>query len=353
MENRIAKVQGILSSSQAAVCTTTANCQYLTGFDFTDGCVVITKNRAVLMTDSRYIEAASKQVKHISCVCCHQLTDTVQTFLKDQQVEQVFLEMEISVAAYGVWRKLPITVTPSQVLTDTLRSARTIKDKNEIAALKKAQEITEQGFAHILPFLKQGISEREAALELEFFMRRQGSEGVSFDFIVVSGKNSSLPHGVPGDKKIQDGDFVTLDFGAVYDGYHADMTRTVAIGSVSDEQKKVYDTVLGAQKNGLSVLRAGISGKEADLAARQVIEKAGYGKYFGHGTGHGVGLEIHEAPRLSPLSFDVSLPAGAVVTVEPGIYIPEKFGVRIEDMVVLTDNGIENLTKAKKELIIL
>ncbi len=353
MENRIAKIQGMLSYTQAAICTTSANCRYLTGFDFTDGCVVITKHAAVLVTDSRYIEAATKQVKHIPCICCDKLTDTVQKFLESHQVEQVFLEMEISIASYGIWKKLPVVVTPSPLLSDGLRRSRTVKDGQEIAALKKAQEITEQGFLHILPFLKQGVTEREAALELEFFMRRIGSEGVSFDFIVVSGKNSSLPHGVCTDKVVQQGNFVTLDFGAVYKGYHADMTRTVAVGDVSDEQKNVYDTVLKAQCNALSVLRAGISGKEADMAARQVITQAGYGEYFGHGTGHGVGLEIHEAPRLSPLSIDESLPAGAVVTVEPGIYIPETFGVRIEDMVILTEDGIENLTKAKKELIIL
>ena len=183
-------------------------------------------------------------------------------------------------------------------------------------------------------------------------MLKNGAECVSFETIAVSGKNSSMPHGVPCDKKIEKGDFITMDFGAVVEGYHSDMTRTVAVGEVSSKQAEVYKTVLDAQLKSLETLKAGVSCFDADAAARNIIENAGYGEYFGHGTGHGVGIEIHEAPRLSPKS-DAILKAGDIVTVEPGIYLPDEFGVRIEDMAFITENGFENLTRTPKNLIIL
>ena len=183
-------------------------------------------------------------------------------------------------------------------------------------------------------------------------MLKNGAECVSFETIDVSGKNSSMPHGVPSGKKIETGDFITMDFGAVIDGYHSDMTRTVAVGEVSSKQARVYETVLAAQLKGLEALRPCLSCREADAAAREVVENAGFGDYFGHGTGHGVGIEIHEEPRLSPKSSRI-LEIGDVVTVEPGIYLPGEFGVRIEDMAIITENGCENLTKSPKKLIIL
>ncbi len=353
MEKRLRKIQTILQKGTAALCLSQPACRYLSGFDYTDGGVLLTADEAFLLTDSRYIEAAEETVKHMQCVSCTGLIKTVGALLEERGIQQLYLEHAITLGELAALQALPVTLVTDDTLQNALHAARLVKDTAEIALLHKAQAITEQGFDHILPFLREGVTEREAALELEFFMRKHGADGVSFDFIVVSGANSSRPHGVPTDKPLQKGDFVTMDFGALYRGYHADMTRTVAIGAVSDEQRFVYETVLKAQKATLSIIRAGISGKAADAAAREVINATGFGEYFGHGTGHGVGVEIHEAPRLSPSAPEALLKAGSVVTVEPGIYLPGKYGVRIEDMVLLTENGCENFTKAPKELIIL
>ena len=203
-----------------------------------------------------------------------------------------------------------------------------------------------------MTFIKPGVTEKQIALELDFYMLSHGAEAVSFETIAVTGAKSSMPHGVPDETVVKNGDFITMDFGAVCKGYHSDMTRTVAVGEVTEEQKTVYETVLKAQKNALSVLKKGLPCSEADKAARDIIDNAGYGDYFGHSTGHGVGVEIHENPTLAPKSTDI-LEIGDVVTVEPGIYLPGKFGVRIEDMALITENGYENLTSSPKELIIL
>lgn len=216
----------------------------------------------------------------------------------------------------------------------------------------KAQRIAERAFDHILGFIKEGVSEKEIALELDYFMLRNGADGLSFETIAVSGRNSSMPHGVPSEKKIEKGDFITMDYGAIVDGYHSDMTRTVAVGEISSKQAEVYETVLQAQLSALSILAPEVSCKDADLAARNIIEKAGYGECFGHGTGHGVGIDIHEAPTVSFRSNQI-LEEGDVVTVEPGIYICGEFGVRIEDMAYINDKSYENLTKSEKTLIIL
>jgi Xaa-Pro aminopeptidase len=243
-------------------------------------------------------------------------------------------------------------VDANEVVDSLVDKLRETKKEKEIECIKKAQQIAEEAFAHSLELIKPAVSEKDIALALDFYMLSHGAEAVSFDTIVVSGKNSSMPHGVPTDKKIENGDFVTMDFGAVYNGYHSDMTRTVAVGEPTEKQKEIYSVVLKAQKAALSVLKAGVPCSEADKAARDVIEAAGYKEFFGHGTGHGVGIEIHEAPTLSPRS-KADLGEGNVVTIEPGIYIPNEFGVRIEDMALITKDGFVNLTSCEKELIIL
>ena len=215
-----------------------------------------------------------------------------------------------------------------------------------------AQRIAERALKDILKELRPGVTEREIAARLQYLMLHYGAENMSFDPIVVSGPNGSLPHGVPSEKEIRPGEFVTMDFGCIYHGYCSDMTRTVAVGSVTEEMRTVYETVLAAQQAGIAAARAGVTGKEVDGAARRVIADAGYEKYFGHGFGHGVGVEIHEEPRASSTN-DAPLPAGAVISAEPGIYLPGKLGVRIEDVIVLTENGCENLTRAPKELLVL
>ncbi len=346
-------IQKILAPQEAALCLTIPACRYLTGFDYEDGGVLLTANNAYLLTDSRYIEAAREAVQGMHCVSCSGIMKTVNTLLGENGIQRLYVESGISLAQFHRLQTLQVEVVADDTLENALSTARLIKDAEEIACLKQAQAITEKGFDHILPYIKAGVTEKQVALELEFYMRQNGADGVSFPFIVVSGANTSRPHGVPTDKPIENGDFVTMDFGALYHGYHADMTRTVAVGEVTDTQKHVYETVLRAQKAALNGIRAGVSGKEADAFARDIIKAAGYGESFGHGTGHGVGVEIHEAPRLSPLANERPLCAGTVVTVEPGIYLEGQFGVRIEDMVLVTENGNENLTEAKKELIIL
>ena len=218
--------------------------------------------------------------------------------------------------------------------------------------MQKAQEITDATFSYIINNIKAGRTEREVMLDMEFFMRKQACDGVAFDFVVVSGKNSSLPHGVPTDKVIENGDFVTMDFGATVGGYRSDMTRTVAVGFVTDEQRKVYDTVLKAQLAALPAIHAGVVCKDIDKIARDIIYSAGYEGAFGHGLGHSVGIEIHENPAFNT-RCETILKSGTVMTVEPGIYLENKFGVRIEDMVYVTDDGCINLTKSDKNLIIL
>ena len=245
-----------------------------------------------------------------------------------------------------------MTVSSDSKIDKLLDEERAIKSKEEIEFIKYSQYLTDKTFSHILNFIIVGKTERETALEMEFFMRNAGSDGIAFDFIVVSGKNSSLPHGVPTDKPFEIGDFITMDFGARYEGYCSDMTRTVAVGGLDNEQINVYNTVLSAQEKALSVIKNGVLCSEVDKAARDVIDNAGYKEYFGHALGHSLGLDIHEAPACSPKS-KATLKSGMLMTVEPGIYIPSKFGVRIEDMVVVTDNGYENLTKSPKDIIIL
>ena len=237
-------------------------------------------------------------------------------------------------------------------LSNAINEMRSIKDEEELSCIKKAQEIAETALEELLPFIRPGVTEREAALELNRLMFAHGAEDLSFDTIVLSGTNTSMPHGVPSEKKIQEGEFVLMDFGAVWNGYHSDMTRTICVGQPDEEMRKVYDIVLKAQLAGISAAKAGITGSQLDAAARDIIAEEGYGEYFGHSLGHGVGLEIHEKPNASP-NYKLPLSSGAVVTVEPGIYIAGKFGVRIEDFVILNENGCENLTKFNKNLITL
>lgn len=342
--------------SDAALVTTPTNRRYLTGFPSSDGAVLVMRDRAVFLTDSRYIEAARRSVKAMTCTGYTRLSETLTALVADWGVSRLYLEAEgVTIADKARYARM-LPDTPLAVdgeLDGWLQELRLVKTATELQLIEQAQALTDEGYAHILEFIRPGRTEREIALELEFFIRRQGAEGVAFEFIVVSGANSSLPHGVPGDKSVEAGDLVTMDFGAVVDGWHADMTRTVAVGEPGEEARRVYDTVLRAQQTCLDGLHAGMTGAAADALARDVIVAAGYGARFGHGTGHGVGLDIHEEPRLSPSAGAAPLRAGSIVTVEPGIYLEGRFGVRIEDMVCLTETGCRNLTKSPKSLCIL
>lgn len=354
--NHVENLAAHLQQGEALLVTAQHNRRYLTGFPSSDGCVLAAAGKACFLTDFRYIEAARGQVTAMPCRSYRRLSDTLQELLASWGITRVHVEAEqMPVAALERWRqRLPeIEWVADGALDGWLRTERLVKTPQDVEAIRQAQALTEYGFEKILPFIRPGRTEREIALELEFHIRRQGAERVAFDFIVVSGPNSALPHGVPTEREVQPGDFVTMDFGAVVDGWHSDMTRTVAVGHAGDEQRQVYETVLRAQKAALALLREGLSCKQGDAAARDIIEQAGYGEAFGHSTGHGVGVEIHEAPNLSPSSGEEELRAGSVVTVEPGIYLPGRFGVRIEDMALITKEGCEDLTSAPKELLVL
>ena len=253
-------------------------------------------------------------------------------------------------ADYNLWKEgLTAELVPAQKLVNGLRAA---KDEEEIALMLKAQEITDRAFDEICKFIQPGMTEQEIAAKLQYDMLRFGAMRMSFDPIVASGPNGSKPHAIPGERKVQKGDFITMDFGCVYGGYCSDMTRTVAVGKPAPEMERVYQVVLEAQQAGIAAARAGLAGREIDAAGRTVIQAAGYGEVFSHSFGHSLGLEIHESPNAAPGEERI-MPVGAVVSAEPGIYLPGRFGVRIEDVIVLSETGCRDLTKSPKELIVL
>ena len=339
-------VDGALISSEV-------NQRYLSDFPFSDGYLLITPDRAYLLTDSRYSEAAKEQVKEFEILLPqNKMSDILTELTSKQKIARLALEEDA--ISYADYETLAKKLTSTKLVTGAskiLSELRAVKTPEELERIARAQEITDRAFTHILNFISPDVTEQEVALELEFFMRKQGSEGVAFDTIAISGSASSRPHGVPSNVKLRRG-FLTMDFGARVDGYCADMTRTVVLGKATDEQKKIYETVLAAQKNALEKLRAGMLCVDADELARSVIRGAGYGDAFGHGLGHGVGILVHEAPSLSrKAKKDSVLKVGNVVTVEPGIYLEGNCGCRIEDMVLITENGIRNFTKSEKHLI--
>ena len=326
---------------------------YAAGFHG-EGVALITPEESWYFTDSRYIEAARETVElaHVSLPGKGKnYRQMVEELVQAKGLKILgFEENYMTVSAHERWNgALSAQMIPASPLLESLRAS---KDAEEIEAMTAAQRLSERALEETLNFLKPGMTEKEVAARLEYDMLRFGAEKKSFDTIVASGPNSSRPHAVPGQRKIQQGDFVTIDFGCVVRGYCSDMTRTVAIGKPSDEMRKVYETVLQAQLAGIAAARAGATGKEVDAAARKVIEDAGYGEYFGHSFGHSLGIEIHENPCFSPTN-EKPMPAGAVVSAEPGIYLPGRFGVRIEDVVILTAEGCVDITKSPKELIIL
>ena len=322
-------------------------------FDIAEGVAIVTKNGCRYFTDSRYIESAENGIQGFEVLEVNRenpyskrLNDAIADFgVTALGYEEVYL----TVAEFmGFEKKLNAKLVP---YNDKISAFRSVKEEYELERMRKAQDITDKAFAEVLGRIQVGMTEKELCAELIYCLLKNGADGLAFDPIVVSGPNTSLPHGVPGDRKIQEGDFITMDFGALYAGYCADMTRTVAVGYVTDEMEKVYKTVLQAQLAGLAASKAGVPGKDIDGAARKVIEEAGYGPYFGHGYGHSLGLEIHESPSPSP-SNEKGMPAGSVASAEPGIYLPGQFGVRIEDTCIYLENGIEILTKSPKDLIV-
>ncbi|WP_334077061.1 Xaa-Pro peptidase family protein [Paenibacillus sanfengchensis] len=333
--------------------TNAFNRRYLTGFTGSSGYVLVTRQKAFLLTDFRYMTQAAEQspgfeiVQHGPSV-----VENLKELLSAEGIKE--LGFEETNMVFSTYRALERDLQPCKLVPvgGLVEELRLYKDDDELELMKQAADLADRTYLHMLEVLKPGVTEWDMALELETFMRKQGAAGTSFDTIVASGERSALPHGVASSRVIQRNEFVTMDFGAYMNGYCSDITRTVFIGEPTAKHREIYDIVLEAQMHTLEFLRPGMTGREADALARDIITRYGYGEQFGHSTGHGLGMEVHEEPRVSKLS-DTILRPGMVVTVEPGIYIPGFGGVRIEDDVVITENGAKRLTESTKEFMML
>ncbi|MBQ8416054.1 MAG: aminopeptidase P family protein [Clostridia bacterium] len=355
--SHLTRFQALLTEKgfDAAIVSDQMNQRYLSGFDFQDGTVLVTRKKAYLLTDFRYIEAAVAQVGpefevltpeegHLACI---------GSLLSDHACQTVLTEEEsLSCSQYAKYTEKLQGFSLSGGASRLLSDLRLCKDDMELETIARAQAVTDAAFAHILGQMTPEMTEIDVALELEFFMRRNGAEAIAFETIAVSGSNSSRPHGVPRPVRLEKG-FLTMDFGARVDGYCSDMTRTVVLGQADAEMKRLYQTVLKAQTKALAAACEGAVCKELDRIARDIIDGEGYRGCFGHSLGHGVGMLVHENPRLSPGADPASkLQRGHVVTFEPGIYLNGKYGCRIEDMVAIRNDGaVHNFTHSPKELI--
>ena len=328
------------------------NGRYLSGFSGGEATLYISSDKALLLTDFRYIEQAKAQAPDFEVIKVGQQDHFATLAEVGQQARRVGFEGDY--ITYMDFGKLKKAFLQAEILSlpDLVSHLRSVKDESEIKLIRQAVTIADDAFADVLRSIEIGLTEEEIGLNLEFSMRRAGASGGSFEFIIASGIRSAMPHGTASTKRVQLGEFLTMDFGAIYQGYCSDITRTVFLGNPEDKHQEVYEIVLAAQRAGIKAVAPGRTGKEVDAVARKIIEEAGYGEYFGHGLGHSVGLAIHEGPNLN-MREDRVLEPGMVVTVEPGIYIPDWGGVRIEDIVLVTENGCEVLTRAPKEFIIL
>lgn len=326
------------------------NVRYFSGFAGSAGVLVVTPSVRKLFVDFRYVEQARQTAPVYETIKCQgNPLDAAVEYLREQSFSQIgFEEEDLTVADF---RRISAVIAENGWTPVVLDPLRVVKTAAEIAKIEVAAQILDQALVRILPLIRPGISEQALAATLEYEMRQLASERTAFATILASGPRSALPHGVAGERVLANGDLVVLDFGAVFDGYHSDMTRTFCLGPASARQRQIYDIVLAAQLAGLAAIRPGVLCRDVDSIARNIIETAGYGEYFGHGLGHSVGLAIHESPRLSPLAGDACLEAGMVVTVEPGIYLPEWGGVRIEDLVAVTAEGCRILSKTDKQLL--
>ena len=352
---RVQKLRELMKAKEidGFLVTSPYNLRYLTNFTGTTGLAVITLDKAFFVTDFRYTEQAASQAQGFEIVKnAGPIFDEVATLCETQQINALaFEESYVSFAEYSILEEI-IEESALVPVARMIENLREVKDEAEVAIIKKACEIADKAFAHILTKIKPGMTEIEVANELDFFMRAQGATGVSFDTIVASGVRSAMPHGVASSKVIEQGDLITIDFGCYYEGYVSDMTRTFAIGDPGEKLKEIYQIVLDAQLKVLEAAKAGMTGIALDAVARDHITACGYGEAFGHSTGHGIGLEIHEGPNVS-FRADKAFVPGNVITNEPGIYLPGIGGVRIEDDMLVTESGIEVLTHSPKELIIL
>ncbi len=340
----------------AAIITSDENRRYFTGMKSSAGTLILTRKTAYFIIDFRYIEKARTIITDFDVILQeNDIQKQIDEILSKNSVKTVALESDhVTISQYKKYcdKLSAYEFSNACDLSDIIANLRSLKSVEEIEYITKAQEITDKAFLHIINYIKPGMTELEVQIELEYTMKKYGASNIAFDSIIVSGVNSSLPHGVPSNKKIEQGDFITMDFGAAYNGYCSDMTRTVAMGKISDEQQKVYDTVLQAQLMAIEAIGEGKKYSDIDKVARDFIYSQGYEGCFGHGLGHSLGLNIHEEPRFSPLCHDILTP-NTIMTVEPGVYLSGKFGVRIEDMVVINENGASIITKSEKKLITL
>lgn len=358
MESRLKMLSDLLPEyADSALIVSKENRKYFTDFVSSLGYLLVTRKEAYLLVDFRYGEAAKKNAKCCTVITYTNLGNTLRDIIYKHSLHDIMLEgsaftLNQAASINEIVKSACASTIKSPELDKIISRMRIVKTAEEVDKIRHAQLIAEEAFNETLTLIKEGVTECDIALELEYQMRKMGADGVSFDLIVIAGKKTSMPHGVPDNNTIKAGDFITFDIGATVDGYHSDMTRTVALGGVDEYQMRVYNTVLQAQLNALDAVKDGATCNFVDNAARSYIYQAGFEDCFGHSTGHGVGLEIHEAPSVSPKNSFV-LHSGMVITIEPGIYIPDRFGVRIEDMVVVTNDGCINLAQIPKELIVL
>lgn len=327
------------------------NVRYLSGFSGSTGSLLLTRDSGWFICDSRYTLQARSEVADLEIVEHGQRYGAVQALQREQKWQRIGFEAAHTVVTtqQELVRQLPdCTLVPVGADLDAIRDC---KDQHELLALEEVAALASASFQAVIPLIRPGVTEAQVALELEFEMRRRGAEGRAFDFIVASGERGAMPHGRASDKPLAQGELVTIDFGAVLHGYHSDETVTVAVGRPDKRQREIYDLVLTAHDRAIAAVRPGMSCRELDAVARDYLQSMGFGDNFGHGLGHGVGLEIHEKPTLSPRS-DAVLSPGMVVTIEPGVYIPGWGGVRIEDMIVITDEGCRVLTTLPKTLMV-
>lgn len=354
MNDKIDKTRQLLRENEldAVLITGSANRRYLSGFSGSSGALLIGREQAYIITDFRYIEQAKEQAGGFAVKRWKDdFNQSLAMVVKD--AGWLKLGFESKHVAYSAFREMKEKLSAELVpLETTAEKQRAIKNETELSILRKGAKVLDRSFEYICAIARPGMTEKELSLDLEMFLRKEGAEEKAFSFIVASGLRGAMPHGIASDKKMDRGEMVTIDFGGIFDGYATDMTRTVALGKPDQRSVDIYNIVCEAQNKAASSVKPGLKGSELDAVARDIIGRAGYKEYFGHGLGHGVGLETHEQPVLNPRSETVLEP-GMIVTIEPGIYIPGWGGVRIEDMVLVTEKGCEPFFSSSRDLIII
>ncbi len=356
MDRIQALVEKLPQEVDGALITSTVNRHYFTGLRSSAGVLLVTRKGCSALLDFRYIEVARRTIQSCEVILQEKLEEQLPQLVKKYGVRRLALETTYqTIGEMNRFQKLlpEVELLTGEEVDKTILQLRRVKDEEEIGHIRDAQAITDKSFSEMLDVIKAGMTERQVAAELEYRLKKNGADGLAFATIAVAGPNSSMPHGVPGDRPLQAGDFLTLDFGAASAGYCSDMTRTVAIGHVTEEMEKVYNLVLEAQLASIAKIAPGVPCVEVDAAARDLIYGAGYEGCFGHGTGHSLGLQIHEDPRFSTTAGEAVCQPGIVMSVEPGGYLSGRFGCRIEDIVLITPEGCQDLTHSPKELLIL